>query len=577
MLAPAAPDPAPPWRSVLGRLRGTPVEAPLRPDYSTPGAIGDARLQRRREEERRTLGERVRIVTSIYAFVIVLIAVLVDPVVHPQHLATLYGLKLVTLLVAAAAWRASLTASRGTVVPLTAAAVVTVALISAISSIVVGESWSAALVCVALAISCAGIVPWGMRTQLVVALLLLACGVAPLALLHDSTNAAFAGVVLLGMMSSSVFIAREQERYRRATWQTLLFFRENMERLRQIAEHVNGVLWLGERGPWGNAFLYVSPRYDELWQLDRNVLQERPDAWLEGVHPDDRARAAAAFGAPAERGEQECEYRLLRADGSVRWIRDYAFPIRDIDGTTRRVARMSQDVTAERRAADAQRMRELALGVQAAQEEERRRVARELHDELGQALTGIKFRLAALTLGAGAGADDGTDAAAQAADTSRECVREIDAAMESVHGMIHRLHPPILDDVGLVAALRSHVGSFARRTGIACDLHLPDAEPALSREQISALFRVGQEALTNVARHAHAAHVELRLVVAGPRVRLTVADDGCGVAGARQGFGTRGMAERAALLDGTLAVEPRPGGGTIVRLELPLGSMEAAA
>jgi signal transduction histidine kinase len=211
--------------------------------------------------------------------------------------------------------------------------------------------------------------------------------------------------------------------------------------------------------------------------------------------------------------------------------------------------------------------------VQAATEEERRRIARELHDELGQTLTGIKFRLAALAMETGADAP----AAEQTGVVSRECMHDVDVAMETVHGMIHRLHPPVLDDLGLIAALRSHVDSFARRTGIACALELPDVEPELSREHLSTLFRVGQEALTNVARHAHASHAELRLKIDAHRACLTIADDGRGIADARQGFGTRGMAERAALLDGSLAVEPRPGGGTIVRLELPLRSVEAAA
>lgn len=572
MLAQAAPVFPSVWRSIVDRIRGPRSEEPLRPDYATPGAIGDARLKRRQEEELRTLGERARVAVLIYTATSLMLAIAVDPVVHPDHVPLLYVLKGLSLVVVFALWRVSWTGTRRSLIRATAAAAVAIGAITAMSSIAVGEDWSAALLCVTLALAGAGLVPWGMRTQLVVAPFLLLFALVPVVMLNGASNAAFVGVMSLLMIGSSVLIAREQDRYRRTTWQSLLFFRENMERLRQIAEHVNGVLWLGERGPWGEAFLYVSPRYDDLWRLDRTVLQEKPDAWLEAVHPDDRARAAAAFAAPAAQGEQECEYRLLRADGSVRWIRDYAFPIRDVDGTARRVARMSQDVTAERDAANAQRMRELARGVQAATEEERRRIARELHDELGQALTGIKFRLATLTTGR-----EDEDPVARTTRASRECVHEIDAAMESVHGMIHRLHPPILDDLGLVAALRSHVDSFARRTGIACDVHLPASEPELSREQLSALFRVGQEALTNVARHAHAAHVDLRLDVDARHARLTIADDGRGVADARPGFGTRGMGERAALLDGTFAVEPRPDGGTIVRLELPLGSVEATA
>jgi two-component system sensor histidine kinase UhpB len=142
--------------------------------------------------------------------------------------------------------------------------------------------------------------------------------------------------------------------------------------------------------------------------------------------------------------------------------------------------------------------------------------------------------------------------------------------MASVHHMIHRLHPPILDDLGLVAALRAHVDAFGTRTGVACTLDAPAREPDVSGVERTAVFRVAQESLTNVARHASARHARVSVVEDADVLRLTVVDDGCGIAGAAPGFGVRGMSERATLLGGTLAVEPRPEGGTMVRLELPL-------
>lgn len=553
------------FESVLGFARGADVSEPLRPDYATPGAIGDARLRRRRAEEQRVFGQRLRL-GLLTCFIIAFgLAIAIDPFVHPEILWQLWGLKLAFFAFGAALWRTSHTASRRVLVRAAAAAVIAVAALACVSSILAGESWSAALVCILLTAGTPGLIPWGVRTQIVVAPFLFALSVIPMLVVGAAASDGFFVMLSLLFNVTSVLAAREHERSRRAAWQSLLFFRENMERLRQIAEHINGVLWLGERDDaWGEALLYVSPRYDDLWGLDRRDLQEHPDAWLEAVHPDDRARVAATFADARAMTEHDCTFRLLRADGTIRWIHDYGFPIRDVDGSTRRVARLSQDVTADRQAAEAQRMRDIARSVQAAQEDERRRIARELHDELGQALTGIKLRLAGITTG-----HDDLDAATRTASTTRSCMNEIDDAMVSVHGMIHRLHPPVLDDLGLVAALRMQADAFAQRTGITCALELPEREPELSRETLTAVFRVAQESLTNVARHAHASRVALRLTVDDGHVRLSVTDDGRGVDDAKQGFGTRGMGERAALLNGRFDVDSCPGGGTTVRLELP--------
>jgi len=164
---------------------------------------------------------------------------------------------------------------------------------------------------------------------------------------------------------------------------------------------------------------------------------------------------------------------------------------------------------------------------------------------------------------------DAEDSPLDATATMQTCIDDVDEAMRSVHAMIHQLHPPILDEVGLVAALRMQADSFTSRTGIACELDVPDAEPKLSEEEVVAVFRVAQESLTNVARHAQASRVVVQVFARADVLRLLVADDGRGIGNSQQGFGVRGMSERAALLNGTLRVEPRPERGTIVRLEIP--------
>jgi len=513
------------------------------------------------EEERHLLASRIRVGLAIVTVSVVGLGALVDPIIHRSSLASLLALKLALLVVVALIWRLQRTASRRQAIRGAIIVTVASAATAAWSSALVREDWSAIVLAIMMVSSAGALIPWGMRAQLIASPIVMTLGSVPMVVRGTAEEARFTVVVAFIIVVGSVIVAREHDRYRRWAWERLRFLREHTERLRQIADHINGVLWLGELGAWGETFLYVSPRYDDVWGLDRRALEGKPRAWLEAVHPDDRRAVEDSFRADAQRGTWAREYRLLRPSGDVRWIRDTVFPIPDPDGRTRRIARLSQDTTAEREAATARRMHELAHSIQATREEERRRIARELHDELGQALTGIKLSLAGLTLS--------SREPQTTTEPVRACLGEIDGAMKSVHHMIHRLHPPILDDVGLCAALRAHVSAFGARTGVACTLDIPDFEPAVSSEERTALFRIAQESLTNVARHAEASSASVSVKEDGPVLRLTVSDDGRGLDGAAPGFGVRGMAERATLLGGTLAVEPRPGGGTMVRLEFP--------
>jgi two-component system, NarL family, sensor histidine kinase UhpB len=204
--------------------------------------------------------------------------------------------------------------------------------------------------------------------------------------------------------------------------------------------------------------------------------------------------------------------------------------------------------------------RESARRALAAQEEERGRVARELHDELGQVLTGVLLLM-----------DEASRAparrAAQALEEGREAAR---GAIEEVRRIVRDLRPEALDDLGVVSALAVLATSFERRTGIRVERHLPADLSDLSSEQDLVLYRVVQEALTNVARHAHAQHAVLRIEQIDGQVRVVVRDDGCGFAGAPpDDRGIGGIRERAMLVRGTVEVDSAPGRGTEVVLSLP--------
>jgi signal transduction histidine kinase len=208
----------------------------------------------------------------------------------------------------------------------------------------------------------------------------------------------------------------------------------------------------------------------------------------------------------------------------------------------------------------------LAARQQDVREEERTRIAREIHDSLGQALTALKLQLAAAQT-----------AAAHETPALRERLSEtslmVDDLVKTVRRIATELRPPILDQLGLAAAVEWMAHDFRTRTGITCEPTILLSEAVLTGELGTALFRIIQEALTNVSRHAAAMRVEVELGLKSGCVTLDVRDDGCGItesaATGPTSLGILGMRERAAALGGVLEVAPRSGGGTRVTAWFP--------
>jgi PAS domain S-box-containing protein len=218
------------------------------------------------------------------------------------------------------------------------------------------------------------------------------------------------------------------------------------------------------------------------------------------------------------------------------------------------------------RRADAE-LRELAQAMHEVRETERTRIARELHDELGQALTALKMDLDLLS---GTIPADRKDLGEQT-----EAMRGLlDATVATTRRISADLRPLVLDDLGLGAAAEWLAQSFAQRTQIPCDLQVDPACAQLGEPHASALFRIMQESLTNVAKHAHAKRVQVKLERACEDAVLTVADDGVGMdPAARPGprsFGLRGIGERVMLLGGEVRIDSRPASGTTVVARIPL-------
>ncbi len=266
------------------------------------------------------------------------------------------------------------------------------------------------------------------------------------------------------------------------------------------------------------------------------------------------------------------EVRRLRKDGTVLDISLSTAPLRDAKGKETGVVGVLLDITERKRATEAlsqlnEQLRALAARLQSAQEEEAKRIAREIHDEMGQLLTGINIHLAYL------------EKTIKDDDEKRKMLEELEALqnlstslIQTVRRIASELRPSVLDDLGLVSAVEWQAQEFEARTKIKCRLELPGEDISLEAGKATALYRILQEALTNVARHSGAAKVDVTLEHRGARILLEVRDNGRGISGEKirqNSLGILGMRERAALFGGVVELIGLEGQGTIVRAEMP--------
>jgi PAS domain S-box-containing protein len=294
----------------------------------------------------------------------------------------------------------------------------------------------------------------------------------------------------------------------------------------------------------------------------------RPLALLQ---PDDSTDDLAAILAQIGRGERVKPYEAVRVrrDGQRIDVSITMSPLKEAGGRIIGVSSIGRDISERKRAEEEARRTELLRRLAAAQEEERRRIARELHDQMGQ-------HLAALGLGLEALKDNPHDHArlGRLQELAAELGRE-------VHNLALELRPTALDDLGLVAALQNYLERWSERSGIDVDFHGSNLDSRRLPPQVETnLYRIVQEALTNVLRHAAATSVSLVIERKPDHLLAIVEDNGCGfdaaAAQAASDIGARlgllGMSERAAAVGGTLQVESAPESGTTLYLRVPLSS-----
>ncbi len=336
--------------------------------------------------------------------------------------------------------------------------------------------------------------------------------------------------------------------------------RKRTSEIAAILKYTPAVIYMKDQK---GRFLLVNSRYEQLFGVCREKVRGQDEDSL--ALPPSALKLHRYDDAVLENGRTYELEESIRIDGAEHTYLTVKFPIYGDDRELLGVCGIATDISAEKRA-QAQ-LRRLSASIMDSQEKERAAIARELHDELGQVLTAL--RMEAVWLAERLRARD-SDSAGRALTMCSL----IDRTIEEVRGMAVRLRPGVLDHLGLVDALEWYTAEFERRAQIPC-LFEHRGISRLDGTLATAVYRIAQEALTNVARHAGASKAEVKLVRRDDELVLSVIDDGKGfeaaALGENQGLGLAGMRERAALVSGTLEVDSVPGRGTCIRLKVPLG------
>jgi PAS domain S-box-containing protein len=476
--------------------------------------------------------------------------------------------------------------------------------------------------------------------------------------------------------------------------------RESELRLRQIAENIRECIWIAT--PAMDQVLYVNPAYTSIWGRSVESLYQRPESLFEGIHAEDRERVTAIITGQRQQGF-DIEYRIVKPDGAVRWIRDVGLPVKDESGKVFRIAGISEDITERKQVvetlrqsefdlAEAQRVTKLgnwtldiATGIVRWSEElyrifdvdratfegvyeiflsrvhpddrpkvlqansearsdgkpfeieyrigtpsgqlkhireigyvskdhsdsvsamfgtaqditarkqaenafrdssvqlralsrrlvelqecERRELSRELHDRVGQNLTALKINIDMML--PALASQDNEDVLARMTDSAAL----LESTMDTIENVMSELRPPMLDDHGLAAALDWHARKFSRRTGIGVVVRADESAVHPTPQVKIALFRIAQEALNNIAKHARARQAEIALDQENGDWVMSVRDDGIGfdVGGngsskPKTGIGMVTMRERSQSVGGSFEVQALPERGTRLTVRVP--------
>ena len=307
------------------------------------------------------------------------------------------------------------------------------------------------------------------------------------------------------------------------------------------------------------------------------------DGWLDAVHPDDLDRCVGIY-VPAVEARRPflTEYRLRHADGIYRWLLATGVPRYEADGSFSGYIGCDVDITERKNAEDRvrasqaaleashQEIQDLAGRLINAQEVERARIARDLHDDVSQQLAGVSIAFSGLKQRLGE-----YHVSEELRQELVELQQQTLTLARSVRQLSHDLHPAVLQHLGLVKGLTSYCGELGRAHGVAMTCTAEGDFGAITPDAALCVYRIAQEALRNVIAHAGASRAEVRVLQAGDQAEITIADDGRGFDATNRGERDKGlglvsMSERARIMGGTVSVVSGPNQGTRVQAKIPV-------
>lgn len=344
--------------------------------------------------------------------------------------------------------------------------------------------------------------------------------------------------------------------------------RESEERFRLVANTTPVMIWMS-----GVDKLCIFFNQTWLEFTGRPLEAELGNGWAEGVHSEDLARCLKTYSKAFNRHESfQMEYRLRRRDGEYRWILDYGVPRVNIDGSFAGYIGSCIDITERKKAEEA--IANLSGRLIQAQEEERSRIARELHDDINQRLALQALNLEGLK-------QELPTSAAGLRQKVDEQIKNIEDLGSNVQALSHRLHSSKLEHLGLARAAASFCKELSDRQGVEIDFHCEGIHKDLPADVALCLFRVLQEALQNAAKYSGSRQFQVSFNGEAGEIELTVRDSGLGFnleeAMKGHGLGLTSMRERLKLVNGDLSIDSQPKSGTTIQARVPLMPRTKAA
>ena len=333
---------------------------------------------------------------------------------------------------------------------------------------------------------------------------------------------------------------------------------KTLQQLRQLADNINDTFWIRNAGE--TRLVYVSPAYEKIWGRSCKSVYQSAEGWAETIHPEDRAAVAEVMRTQSTTGDYHLQYRILRPDGSVRWIRDRACPIRDQAGKIIRFVGIAEDITGHRL---------LEREILEISDREQARIGQDLHDGLCQQLVSLGFDSNALEQRL---ADCGLPEAAAA----RKMGLLLDDVITEARALSRGLFPVQLEADGLSVALQQLAAGVNARAKVNCRMDCPQPVFVQNNTVATHHYRLAREAVNNAVKHSQGRSILILLSRHSAGIELRISDNGIGLADpppATGGMGLHIMKYRAQAVGGRLTVERAPRRGTIVSCFVPQPSV----